>query len=314
MVSVLDYFAYKRSLQFLMFFVMTFLLTAQGHTVSMRNVVYKYPEILWKDNIKKSQYLSRPRGALGYIYARQGDYPKAIKETEMALQLSRYPNLSQLVNYHVNLGAWYFQFGNYNEMSLFHYNEALRIHPKAASQFVYEGMAVIMLNRGNLKLAHEYGQRAIVHAPNSKLSYYQFALILLKEGNLEGAIKAANKAVSLDPGFINPLGILGEAYRLQGNYARSEYYWNEFLNKEPNNINALLASLELYHLLGKKEELLLTMGKVLSLSHKGDIVDMIKNNKNKYLPYTPDPQRLLPILQKTFLQLAGDSTKATDRK
>jgi tetratricopeptide (TPR) repeat protein len=314
MISVLDYFAYKRSLQFLMFFVVTFLLVAQGHTVSVRNDIYSYPQTLWKDNIKKYPYLSRPRGALGLVYAKQGDYPKAIKENEMALKLSRYPNLSQLVTYHVNLGAWYFQFGNYNEMSLFHYTEALRIHPKVAPQFVYEGMAVIMLNRGNLKLAHEYGQRAIVYAPNSKLAYYQFALILLKEGKIEEAIKAANKAISLQPGFFNPLGILGEAYRLQGNYARSEYYWKEFLKEEPNNINALLASLELYHLLGKREELLLTMAKLLFLSPKGDIIAMVKDNDNKYLPYTPDPQRLLPILQKTFLRLVGESTTATHRE
>jgi tetratricopeptide (TPR) repeat protein len=314
MIAVLDYFAYKRPLQLLMFFVMAFLLTAQGHTVSVRNDIYRYPEILWKDNVRKYSNLSRPHGALGYVYAMRGDYPRAIMETEMALQLSRYPNLYQLVIDQANLGSSYFQLGNYNEMALFHYNEALRIHPKTASPFVYDGMAIIMLNRGNLKLAHEYGQSAIVFAPNNEVSHNNFALILLKEGNLDGAIKTANKAVLLHSGFINPLGILGEAYRLKGNYARSEYYLKELLKKEPNNINALLASLELYHLLGEKEELLQTMGKVLSLSHKGDIVDMIKKNKNKYLPYTPDPQRLLPIFQKAFLQLAGDSAKATRRK
>jgi tetratricopeptide (TPR) repeat protein len=314
MIAVLDYFAYKRSLQLLMFFVMTFLLMAQGHTVSMRNVFYQYPETLWMDSVEKSPYLSRPRAALGFIYAEKGDYPKAMKEIKMALQLSRYPDLEQPILYHASLGSYYLLSEKNDEMALFHYQEALRINSRIASPVVYQNMAFIMMYRGDLKLAHEYGQRAIAFAPNNELSHSNFARILLKEGNLEGAIKEATRAIALRPDFIVPLATLGEAYRLKGNYARSEYYWKEFLRTKPNDIMALFASLELYHLMGEKEKLMKTVGKLLYLSRNRDILDMIKKNNNKYLPYTPDSQRLLPILQKAFLQLAGDSTKAMRRK
>jgi len=308
MINVLDYFAYKRSLQLLMFFVMIFLLTSQGHTVSVRNYIYRFPEILWKDNVRKSPYLSRPRLNLGYYYAQQGDYQKALKETETALHLSNYPGVKELVSIHINLGSSYFSLNN-DEMALFHYNEALRVHTQTASPFVYNTMALIMLNRGDLKMAHEYGQSAIAYAPNNVLSYNSFALILLKEGNLEGAIKEAAQAITLQPDFISPLATLGEAYRIKGDYAKSEYYWKEFHRNEPNHITALFALLELYHLQGKKENLLQTVGQLLFLSRNGDILDMIKSAKGKNYIYTPDPKKFLPILKNAFLQLADDSSK-----
>jgi protein O-mannosyl-transferase len=314
MITVLDYFAYKRSLQFLMFFVMTFLLAAQGHTVSARNDFYQYPVILWKDNINKYPNLSRPHSELGSVYAVQGDYAKAMMENKTALHLSRYPKLAQLAMCHANIGAFYVLLND--KMALFHFNEALRLHPGSTSPLVYRNMALIMLNRGDLKLAHEYSQRGLAYVPDNEaeVSHSNLALILLKEENIEEAIKAANKAVSLRPGLISPLRILGEAYRLKGNYVWSEYYWREVLKKEPNNINALLALSELYDLLGKKEELLQTAGKLLSLSRNGDIFNTIITNQGKAFAYNPDPKRLLPILQKVFLQLVGDSTRSMRHK
>ncbi len=170
-------------------------------------------------------------------------------------------------------------------------------------------MALIMLERGNLELAHEYGQKAIAHAPNSEEYHSNYAKILLKEGNLEGAIKAATQAIALKPDFIDPLDILGEAYRIKRNYTKSEYYWKEFLRNEPNDIMALVASLEIYHLQGEKEKLRSTIGQLLYLSHNGDVLDMIKTDNRRYFPYTPDPKKFLPILKNAFLQLADDSTR-----
>jgi tetratricopeptide (TPR) repeat protein len=314
MITLLDYFAYKRSLQFLIFFIMTFLLISQGHTVYVRNNIYGSQEVFWKDNIEKSPYLSRPHGLLGYVHAMQGDYTKAMIENKAALQLSRYTNLGQLARYHVNIGSSYLSLERNYDMALFHYNEALRIHPQTASLLVYHNMAFIMLNRGNLKLAHEYGQKGAAYTPNNAVARNNFALILLKEGNLAGAIKEANNAVALDPNFICSLTILAEVYRIKGNYPRSEYYWSEVLKKDPNHITALLSSLELYHLMGEKEKLLQTAGALLYLSRNGDIIAMIDKSKNDSFPYTPDPEKLLPILQKLFLQLANDSTRSIRHK
>lgn len=309
MITILDYFAYKKSLQFIMFFAMTFLLTTQGHTVYTRNDFYQYPVMFWKDNITKYPYLSRPHTELSYFYTEQGNYAKAMMEHKIALQLSRYPKIAQLAMCHANIGAFYVLLENNDKMAVVNFNEALRLHPGSTSPLVYRNMAFIMLQRGNLKLAHEYGQRGVVYAPNIETSYSNLALILLKVGNLEEAIKAANKAVSLSPGLSNPLRILGEAYRLKGNYDRSEFYWREVLRKEPNNINAILASFELYHLLGKKEELLQTAGRLLFLSRNGDILDMIKTNRGKTFAYSPDPKKLIPILKNEFHQLANDSAR-----
>jgi protein O-mannosyl-transferase len=314
MISLLDYFAYKRSLQFLMFFVMIFLLTAQGHTVSTRNDIFKYPEILWKDNINKCNYLSRPRAALGYVYSQQGDYLKAINEYKVAIQLARYPHLKQLALFHTNLAFSYYVVEENQDMAISHYRKAMEMHPQAVSQLVYNGMALILLYRGDLTPAVEYSRRAIVQAPNNATFHSNYAQILLKRGNLEGAIAEALHAIALQSDLIAPLATLGEAYRVKGNYSRSEYYWREFLKKEPNNIIALLATLEIYHLQKKKEELLQTVGQLLSLSRAANIFDMLKQDKTKNFPYTPDRTKLLPILQNAFLQLAEDPTGNRRRK
>jgi tetratricopeptide (TPR) repeat protein len=306
MIAVLDYFAYKRSLQLLMFFVMTFLLTAQGHTVSMRNDIYGSPELLWKDAVEKSPYLSRPRGVLGSIYAEKGDYPKAMKETKMALQLSRYPDLEQPILYHANLGSYYLTSEKNEEMALFHYQEALRISSRIASPLVYHKMAFIMLHRGDLKLAHEYGQKSIAFAPNKEASHTIFARVLFREGKLDEASEEATRAIALRTDTIFPLAILGETYRLKGNYGKAAYYWEKILKIKQNDIIALLASLELYHLMGEKEKLLQTVGKLLYLSRNGDILDMIRSVEGKDYIYTPDPKKFRPILQKAFRQLAAN--------
>jgi protein O-mannosyl-transferase len=304
-VKSLDFFAYKRSLQFTLAFVIIFLLAAQGHTVTVRNEVFQSQESLWKDCVQKAPDLSRPHATLGYIYAEQGDYAKAIKEITIALNLSRYPDVGQLVTYHVNLGSFYFLMGHNDEKAMFHYREALGINERIASPMVYHNMAFIMLNRGNLKQAHEYGQKAIVYAPNNELAHSNFARILLKEGNLDRAIAEASRAEEIRPGFLIPLATLGEAYRLKRNYSKSEFYWTEYRRRKPYDIIGLFAILELYQLQNKKEKIATTIGQLLSKSRNGNILEMIKRDERTNYPYTPDPKVFRSILRQAFLQLGG---------
>jgi tetratricopeptide (TPR) repeat protein len=248
--------------------------------------------------------LSRPRASLGGVYAEQGDYPRAIKEIQTALKLSRYPDLEQPILYHTNLGSYYFMLEKDDERALVHYREALRISERIASPLVYPNMAFIMLYRGDLKLAHEYGEKAIAYAPKKEGSHNIFARVLFREGNLEEAVKEAARAIALLPDSIFPLAILGEAYRLKGDYGKAAYYWEKILKIKQNDIISLFASLELYHLMGEKEKLLQTAGQLLYLSRNGDILGMIKSIKGTDSIYTPDPKKFRPILKNAFRQLA----------
>ncbi|NPU85333.1 MAG: hypothetical protein HPY65_12715 [Syntrophaceae bacterium] len=292
------HFSYRKSLQLVIFCFMTFILVTQGYTVSARNEVFKSPDSLWKDSALKSPFLSRPRASLGFIYAGQGNFQKAIEEIETALQLSRYADLEQLVLYHVSLGSFYFVANYKDDLSLSHYEKALEISPRIASPLVYHNMAFIMLNRGNLGKAHEYGEKAISYAPNNELAHSNFARILLKEGKLKEAINEASRALSIHPDFPASLAVLGEAYRLNGNYERSEHYWEEFIKFDPTNIPAFLALLELSHLQGKKDKSAALIKKLLVLSQGKSILEVLKQSNVKNFPYTPDPRIISMLFQK----------------
>ncbi len=312
LIKASNYFSYRKSFQLVVILFITFILISQGHTVSMRNEIYKSQESFWKDSALKSPLLSRPRASLGFIYAEQGNYPKAIKEIETALQLSRYPDLEQLVLYHVSLGSFYFVAGYKDELSLQHYEKALQISPRIASPLVYHNMAFIMMTRGNLGKAHEYGQKAVFHAPDNELAHANFARILLKEGNIEASINAASRALSLRPGFPVSLAVLGEACRLKGDYANSEYYWKEYLKIDRDNINALLALLELSRLQGEKDESAAIIRKIHQLSRGRDLHDMIKRNAERNFPYTPGSGIIAEILHEAPPQPARQDADRSD--
>ena len=163
--------------------------------------------------------------------------------------------------------------------------------------------------RSNIYGLKKMGAQVTVAGPATMIPRDIEQMGVTVHSSLEEAIKEATHAIALKPDFIDPVAILGAAYHLQGNYAKAEYYWEEFLRKEPNDIMALSAALELYHLQGEKIKLRSTIGQLLYLSRNGDILDTIKSDKRKYFPYRPDLKKLLPILKNEFYLLVNDSTR-----
>jgi hypothetical protein len=86
MVYVLDYFAYKKSIQVIMLSGFLLVMAAFGHTTYIRNKVFKNDLTLWSDNIEKAPNLHRPHHNLGKALLVAGYYNEGVKEMETALK------------------------------------------------------------------------------------------------------------------------------------------------------------------------------------------------------------------------------------
>jgi tetratricopeptide (TPR) repeat protein len=300
LINVLDYFAYRKSVQFIMASGMIFVIAAQAHTVSIRNDIFRYDKLLWEDNVRKTPNLSRPHGALGKIYFDEGNYGAGVIENYKALQLLRYPNYMQPALYNCNLGNYFLVIKNNEDKALFHYKQALKLLPHMS--VAHYGVAMVMLRKGSLSQAYENIQQAILYKPNYAFFHNTLAMIHLKRGNYDEAINEADKSIGLSEYYFNPsLAVKAEAFRLKGNPGGSIIYWEKFLSHDPGNLSAHLALLELYDLKGKKKKLLPIIGALLFLKGKKSLAAMIDEMAaKKDLVYTPKKEVLLPIIEKSL--------------
>ncbi|PKN96691.1 MAG: hypothetical protein CVU43_19420, partial [Chloroflexi bacterium HGW-Chloroflexi-5] len=149
-LHVIDYFSYKKAIQFLLVAVFTFLLAAQGHTVFVRNTLFTDPLLLWSDTINKSPNLSRPHGWLGSYLASQGNWLAAMDQFSLALALENYINFAtEPRNYHMNLARGYLNLGQ--EDRVIQYQkllEARKDHIEADNANIF---AIALVNTGKVK-------------------------------------------------------------------------------------------------------------------------------------------------------------------
>ncbi len=273
-VKVLDYFSYRKSIQWLAAVCITIFLVAQGHTVHMRNNVFSTAETLWKDNLEKAPNSSRAHGKLAEVYFSRGDYQKAAAEFEMALNLAKYHNTTEPFLYHLNLGYCYLTMDEKEGTSLFHFQKVLSdFGPKGGA---YDGVAMVRLSKGDLDQAMKNSKKAIMLEPENPAFHNNYALVMLKKGLISKAINHAQRALLLDINFAKPYAILGEAYRKKGNYPEAVAFWEKYSLLDPLNLNAHLALIYLYNETHNNQKLKTTIGSLLLHSKSKKIENLIK--------------------------------------
>ena len=178
MVYVLDYFAYKKSIQIIMLSGFLLVLAAFGHTTYIRNEVFKNDLTLWYDNIEKAPNLHRPHHNLGKAYLVAGFYYEGVKEMEKALKSKAGGRTTQKYRTYYNLGVYYLQQEEYDKALAYFvkYIQHVPNQPKA-----YSAVAIIMLRKNNLKLAEKYIKKAIVLDPDSSELRKTVSMILLRK-------------------------------------------------------------------------------------------------------------------------------------
>jgi tetratricopeptide (TPR) repeat protein len=300
MLHVIDFFSYKKTIQFIMVGVFTFLLAAQGHTVVTRNALFAHPLLLWTDNAEKAPKLSRPYINLGGAYWDRGFYKEAHELYSRAVSLDRQTNLS-------NRGVGLNNVGMYHLYVTGEYDKAMELFESAIKTYpglwpAYQNIAECFIRKGDFANAGRRTVAALAKWPDNADLRYTLSFVLLKVGEYDQAIKQARRALSLNPDLSETLSVLGEAYRRKGDYRLATIYWEQYIEKNPNVLEANIALVELYAQQNRKNDLSRTTGKLAVLkgtrSWHEVFHQLLKGTKPAVC--SPDPEKTISIIRENL--------------
>jgi tetratricopeptide (TPR) repeat protein len=304
-VQILRYFSYQRLIQIILALGISFVLADQGHTTHLRNEVMNSNITLWQDNVKKSPKLSRAHANLGKYYFDLGDYDSMFQHYSKALQLARFANLGEPGRYKKELGTYYSRIGDLDKATR-ELNEALK-HPGFDKSEIFDALAVVEMQKGKFEEATKMSRMALSKNQTKATYYHNYALALLKSEHYQDALMQARKSLDIDPGMDQPLIIFGEYYRTIKKYSTSIRYWEEYLKKNPHNINALFALLELYHLTGNKERRDRLVGNIIQMNPKENIPELIDEMyKTRHSrAYVVKKEVMMPIIKEAMSEMVS---------
>jgi len=300
MVDILDFFSYKKFIQLSAFALFTVLLFAQGHTVYARNYLFTHPLLLWSDNVKKTPTLSRPYNNLGAVYWNLGLFEKAYKFYLIAEKLDAQSSFR-------NRGIGSYNLGTYHLYVTGNYDKALNYFESAIIEYpgywpAYRSIAECLIRKGNLTDAGKRTVDALKIWPKDADLRFILSFILLKTGAYDHAMKQAKRALSFNPDLGKAYAVLGESCRKTGKNALAIFYWNEYLKKNPQDIEANLALLELYARQNRKFDLSRTVGKLMYLKDSKswcEFLDQFLKEKNLAV-YRPNIDDIISIVRNHF--------------
>jgi tetratricopeptide (TPR) repeat protein len=304
-LRMLDYFAYKKVISWLIVSGIIFLIFSQGHTVYMRNEVLKTDMALWIDNILKYPRLSRPHNNLGIIYTRQGLREAGMGEFIEALRLNNYENLTIEARTEINMGNFYINEGR-EDLALEHYRRAMWISPTNAQP--YAGIAQINLRRGDTGRAYEHIRKALKINPYAVEYRELFSLILLKRGSNRDAAIEASKVLQQDPNRTFPRLILAEVQWQKRIYDRAILNLKDVVQKHPLYAQAYLFLIDICYTTGQKDDLEEAVYGFMYLKGDMKLEEFVRKSAGDSFSsvHKIDTDRMLSIIKRTLMSQAKE--------
>lgn len=301
MIHVLDYFSYKKIIQYAAVAVFTFLMFAQGHTVFERNALFSHPLLLWTDNVIKSPKLSRPYNELGNEYWNLGRYDEAYEFYSMSVSLAQSNNLSMRGVCLFNLGRYHLMVAKDHKRALEYFRAAMDTYP-GHWQSYHKAAVCFIINR-DLIAAGNTLTSALSRWPDNAELRQTHGLLMLKRGKYDQAINEARQALAIEPNQYDALSVLGEAFRRNGDMKAATFYWKKYSEKRPYNFQANLALVDLYAHQDSNDDLSRTIGTLMILKGSKPWTEFIRKymgDTTSLSAYTPDPEKLLYIIENYF--------------
>jgi len=157
----------------------------------LRNFDWKSQDTLWVSAAKISPSSHQNHNNLGDLYARQGNYEKAIEEFQIAIQLK--PDYGDA--YH-NLANVYHQV-NRDDLAQENYEKALEFNPNLWQS--YQNLAAIYFNQEKFDLAKEFMEKAIKINPENIDLHINMGILYSNLGDKQKAKEEFGKALQIDP-------------------------------------------------------------------------------------------------------------------
>jgi len=278
--------------------------TGQGHTVYKRNGFFADPLILWFDNALKAPNLSRVHTNLGISYHQRGFYEKAYEHYLIAENLGTYNNVhNQAINL-FNLGGYYLYIGARPELAHEYLEKSLRVLPEYWQSWHYLILSKIII--GRVGEAEKIASMMTEKYPDNDYFKYVLGLCYLKQKKLEKCKEISLisiKQTSQPDIFFN---LLGAVYFYEHDYIRALKYWNMVLLNDPKHREVLFGLTDIYHRMGRKDQLKRTVEIMLCLKENKTwneyIAEAEQNNTSN--PYIINISKLLPIISDSIRDMA----------
>ena len=157
----------------------------------VRNFDWKNQDTLWLATAKTSPSSHQNYNNLGDMYARYGDYQKAIEEFQKAIELK--PNYGDA--YH-NLANVY-HLMNRDDLAQENYEKALSFNPNLWQS--YQNLAAIYFIQEKFDLAKEFMEKAIKINPENIDLHINMGILYSNLGDKQKAKEEFEKALQIDP-------------------------------------------------------------------------------------------------------------------
>jgi Tfp pilus assembly protein PilF len=292
-IHVLNYFSYKKIIQFACALGVIIVLVGLGDITYRRNAIVSDDFSLWYDSVEKYPNLSRNHTNLGNAYIHRQQRDKALIEYEKAMQLNNFGSIHARAVQEYNLGLYKYNEGKYDE-ALAYFEISAKKLPFYITHTCY--IARIHLLNNQYTEAHRLIERELTKYPfNEKLSEI-FCLILMKENNLEEAGLYAKTSLKKNIANTFSLPILAEISRRKGNSRAAISLWNLYRQPFPFDPYANLALIDLYS----------KVNNLRMLDHELSLLNVLKGNKDivSYIKEIAPKENLLifvPDIGKTVL-------------
>jgi tetratricopeptide (TPR) repeat protein len=298
-IAFLRYFNKNQLLKILSLVLVWITLAGQGHTVYLRNALFEHPLYMWLDNAKKSPGLSRVHNNLARTYDEMGMPEEARYAYLDAIKANRYPKRSSRGLAFLNLADNYLNAGD-PAAALKLYQQAKSVD--SGQWMVWHGVAAAMVHQEDLARAQSLLDFALKQDPDKAPLHSLYSLVLLKLGVVDHAIKEAKAALAYEPDSPLALKVLGEAYTRLEKYVLAHKYWKQYALSHTEDLEALLAILQLAHQLGDEKELRRAAVHILDIRQDrtwNECFEELKNRQGQdFLVHMADPRQALPLIRK----------------
>lgn len=172
------------------FVILVLLISSLSVKTFFRIKDFKDQDALWLATDKNSPSSPQNHNNLGDLYARRGQFEKAIDEFQKAINLM--PNYGDA--YH-NIANIYVQTGKMDQ-AIASYQKALQFNPNLWQS--HQNLGSIYYNQGKFSLAEERFKKALSINPQNPSLYTALGIILLSEGKKDEAIEQLKTALTFN--------------------------------------------------------------------------------------------------------------------